>query len=290
MYNILIVKKLLALSIPVLLLGLMPASVFAAEPSAGSVNNWFSLRTARTLSVDITPIYGEDGYHFYSLSPFFDGKTSGLYSGIQTNGNFGDGIEAGNLYVFSVWDATAAYPANGAKTVPFSTEGSGYSLRIKYDWSIGTSYKITIKRESYDSVNRGYRWSSTITNLTSRKSLKLGEITAPPGASTLRSGSAFHERYAGITPLCTNTNSNLEKAGVRFSNITADKPIAFHGTPQPNNIFASANCMPYIQTVSDSKTATSVFGHNPSHFVRGQPVTINPIFSPCMCHTNRIGR
>lgn len=254
-----------------------------AEPSAGSVNNWFSLRAATRISVDITPTYGEEGYHFYSLSPLFQQGT-GAYSGIQTNGNFGDGIEAGNMFVFSVWNATATHPATGTSVVPFAGEGSGFSLRKKYDWKVGNTYKITIQREAYNSSKAGYRWSSTITDKTTGTSMKLGELTAPTGANTLSNGSAFHERYAGITPSCNNLGSNLEQAGVNFSGLSSDKPVSFYGTPSLNNVFASAACSPYIQTSSSPTSATTIFGY----IAPPTRITFPPIypFAPCMCYTN----
>ena len=238
----------------------------AAEPVAGAVNNWFDTNNATTLSVDMTPNKGEDGYHFYSLSPFFQGQSYGLYSGIQTNGNLGDGGEVGNIFIFSVWNATQAFPENGATPTPFSGEGVGYSLRKVYDWSVGTTYTITINRESFDAGNNGWRWSATITNKSTSASLKLGEILAPLAGSELTDGSAFHERYAGTTPSCNPSSSNLEEASVTFSNLSANTGASFAGWSSPNNIFSSVACANFIHVHNTSTAAVTGFGISQSVF------------------------
>lgn len=239
--------------------------VHAAEPSAGAVNNWFSLSGATKLSIDMKPIKGEAGYHFYSLSPFFHGLNYGMYTGIQTNGNLGNGVDVGNVFLFSVWNATAAYPENGSTATPFGGEGVGYSLRNKYDWSVGTAYTVALQRTSFDSAKNGWRWSSTITNKSTGSSFRIGEIVAPPGASALSTGSAFHERFQGSTPVC-GSSSNLEQAGIVFSNLSSDSPVSFYGSPDRNNIFASAACASYIHTFSNSSMAVTGFGISSSEF------------------------
>ncbi len=239
---------------------------FGAEPTVGAVNNWFSVSHATRLSLDMTPNRGENGYHFYSLSPFFQGNNYGLYSGIQTNGNLGNGVDVGNIFVFSVWNATVAYPQPGVTATPFGGEGVGYSLRKQYDWVVGRTYTVTIQREAFDSTNNGYRWSATITDKQTGGSLKLGEVVAPAAATELTSGSAFHERYVGGAPSCTASTSNLEAASVTFSNFTSDKPVTFTGTSAPNNIFTSSSCSNYIHYTATSSYVVTGFGVSNSEY------------------------
>lgn len=259
----------------ILALIISPSIASAAEPTAGAVNNWFDVSSATYLSVDMKPTYGEAGYHYYSLSPFFEGKSYGLYSGIQTNGNV-SGQEVGNMFIFSVWNATVAFPENGATATPFGGEGVGYSLRKAYDWNVGDTYNISIKRETFDSTNNGYRWSATLKHKESGDTLKLGEITAPSGANFMRSGSLFHERYSGVTLVCSPTSSNLEKAGVTFSNLSSDRSVSINTTPANNNIFASVACDPYIHTTSASGVVSTGFGMTNTEFINGPVVITTP--------------
>lgn len=237
-----------------------------AESATGAVNTYFSLSNATRLSVNMKPNYGEDGYHFYSLSPFFQGKSYGMYTGIQTSGNLGDGVDVGNLFIFSVWNATAAYPENGATATPFGGEGKGYSLRKTYDWQVGQTYTVALKREAFDSSKKAYRWSATITHKENGARLKIGEILAPAGANALATGAVFHERYGGNSPSCSSKGSNLEKASVTFSNLSSDKSVGFYGKPLPNDIFTSSACKPYIHTFSNSSTVVTGFGITSSEF------------------------
>ena len=76
-------KNILHLFLAIMMFLMIGSSVAqAAEPSVGAINNWFSVNDATTLSIDMKPNYGESGYHYYSLSPYFQGKDYGLYSGI----------------------------------------------------------------------------------------------------------------------------------------------------------------------------------------------------------------
>lgn len=243
-------------------------TVHSAEPAVGAVNNWISVSNATRLSVDMTPNHGEDGYHFYSLSTFFQDQNYGLYTGIQTNGNLGNGVDVGNIFIFSVWNATIAYPENGATATPFGGEGIGYSLRIPYNWTVGKKYRLSIQRHG---VQGGRRWSATISDVQSGSSLKIGEIPAPPEANELSGGSAFHERYQGFAPSCTQSSSNLEAASVIFSNLSSDKTVKFSGSPSRNNVFNSGACSAYIHSYSDASTAVTGFGITQASFNKMKP-------------------
>jgi len=223
--------------------------VIAAEPVGGRIDHRFNTSGATRLSVDFRIEGTQNGYNYYSLSPFFDGVNYGLYSGIQTTPN-------GPLYIFSVWNAESAYPENGAYSVAFSGEGVGYSLRKVQPWSLGTTYTVTLKREGFDAANNAWRWSSTITNISTGESTKLGEIPAPAGVKTMRTGAVFHERYTGLTPVC-GTTTNLEKTSLTATNLKSDKPVSFYGSPTPGGVFASAACKPFVHfTGSSTKLVT----------------------------------
>lgn len=231
---------------------LLPTRASAAAPVTGRVDGWFTTSGATKLSVDFTVRGSQDGYHYYSLSPFFDGKNYGLYSGIQTT-------TKGPLFIFSVWDAKSAYPQNGAYKIAFGGEGSGYSLRKIYNWKLGTTYTVTLKREAFDAANNGWRWSSTITDKSTGASLKLGEIPAPAGAATLRTGAVFHERYMGSVPTCGST-TNLEKTSMVASGLSADKPVSFDGKVTNAGVFGLSSCKPFMHMSASKTSVTTGFG------------------------------
>lgn len=254
---------------------LFPATARAATPTTGAMTSWFTTSDATKLSIDFTIHGSQQGYHYYSLSPFFEGKEYGLYSGIQTT-------KDGPLYIFSVWNAKAAYPENGAYKITFDNEGSGYSLRKKYDWKLGTPYTVTIQREGYDHANHGWRWSSTITNKATGTKLKLGEIPAPAGADLLRSGGVFHERYGGHTPTCGAT-TNLEKTAVIASNLSSDKPVSFTGQTYSNGVFSLPACKAYSHVTAGKNTTASALGMTQNEFsavVHPQPKPTAPKPAP----------
>ena len=254
------------------LLGLMiallasPVRTEAQSSSTGAVNGWFNASEATEMSVDITPVWGEQGYHFYSFSPFFDDKNTGVYAGIQTNGNLGDGIEVGNTFIFSIWDATDAFPEGNAVATTFSNEGSGYSLRRTYNWRTDRTYRITIKRESFNDSTQVGRWSATILNTYNGISRKIGEIEGPAGAKTLRTGAVFHERYGGPAVSCSGGTNNLEPAGAVFSNLISNTGGSFAGSATPNNVFANQGCIDSIFYDVESSSLRTGFGVTEASF------------------------
>ena len=142
------------------------------SPATGAVNNFFTLADSATaIEVVMTPSQGADGYHFYSLhSEFVDQPDGGqflggMYAGIQTNG-INNGQAIGKMFIFSVWDAETTYPATGIISTPFYGEGTGYSLRRAYDWQVGRSYRVAIRRTVFDDQAAAYRWEAAITDLT----------------------------------------------------------------------------------------------------------------------------
>lgn len=264
-------KKVLHYLLPLLLALLLTFTyvrvVFAAT-SVGAVNNWLNVSGASQLSVNMTPNKGEAGYHFYSLSTFFQGENYGMYSGIQTNGNLGNGVDVGNIFIFSVWNATEAYPLNGSTATPFGGEGDGYSLRVRYNWTVGRTYTVSLTRGAYDQAKNGYRWSSTIKDTSTGSSLKIGEILAPSGADLLSGGSVFHERYGGSAPVCTSSTSNLEAASVTFSGLSNNGSGGLTGTAAPNNIFNSSSCSTFIHAYTDTNRAVTGFGISQTEFAK----------------------
>jgi hypothetical protein len=257
---------------------------FAAIPSVGAINNWVTTSGGTKISIDMTPLWGESGYHYYSMSSLFKGQSYGLYAGLQTNGNLGNGQDVGNIYVFSVWNAKTAKPDNGSTATPFGGEGVGYSLRMPYDWKVGTTYTISMLRERFDSTANagtgGWIWSSNILDKSTGKVTRIGEITGTAQSINLQGSSAFHERFKGSSPVCTTGSSNLEKAGVRFDKLSSDVAITFSGTSAPNNIFAATECKPYIHVKNSSSSAITGFGVTQGEFDSLISGSSAPVSSP----------
>ena len=70
----------------------------------------------------MTPLQGDDGYHFYALQlNFVDEPVGGqrqgiMYAGLQTD-NLTDDQGIGKTFIFSIWNATTGYPSWGGGPV-----------------------------------------------------------------------------------------------------------------------------------------------------------------------------
>ena len=238
---------------------MIPQTSQAVAPAVGAVNHLFDIDSSETeIEVIMTPLYGEAGYHFYALSSLFKGVDSGWYTGIQTNGIYNDRV-LGNMFIFSVWNADTAYPAAGVLSTPFAGEGQGYSLRKPYDWEIGKSYRITVRRGEFESANNAYRWGAAITDLSSGRTFEIGEILGPEDAHYLHHGSLFHERFSGAPIDCKSIPQNLEKVGVRFSQLESGHDLLIKAS-EANGIFAQPECRQLFEFSSNESQAQNHFG------------------------------
>lgn len=116
--------------------GGMAASGFAAPGSASTLE----------ISQRIERDPGAEPY-FWATQFWVNTTTDhGGYFGMQTNGS--DGTRpVGKLFIFSIWNATAAEPGPGAIALPFGGEGVGYSLRLPHAWIEGADYRFRLTRE-----------------------------------------------------------------------------------------------------------------------------------------------
>ncbi len=254
-------------------------SATATTPTTGGVDlpGTTSESNVTEVSVVMTPKYSEDGHNYYSLMTNFQGLDHGMYTGLQTTGNLGNnGPGVGNLFIFSSWDATSAYPAQGATATPFDGEGIGYSIRMPYDWSIDIPYLIKVYRTEKDSKTNTYKWAVSITNQNTQQTTVIGEIPAPVGVPEFIAPSdMFHERYIGEDPKCTDTSSAIEKIGVIFSDLKANGKPAILGTPTssrrtgtttPENLWLYQPCQPYIHNRVVGQSFYSAIGLNGAEF------------------------
>ncbi|MGI9033304.1 MAG: DUF3472 domain-containing protein [Acidimicrobiales bacterium] len=111
----------------------------------------------------------------------------GGYLGLQTRGNRADGT-VGKMAIFSLWDATGA---EGRGVVRFSGEGEGWSARIPYLWSLGSTYRLSVAAAA------GSWWSASVTDPTTGENQVIGSLQAPPGWGGLRPWSIMWTEYYG---------------------------------------------------------------------------------------------
>lgn len=177
------------------------------------------------ISVDIKPGYNTfpaNQAYFYANNVWFNkytGTNGGTaYAGLQTNGN--NGTQAvGKMLIFSIWDATSAAAVPGGTAVQFGGEGTGWSVRVPYNWQAGTTYRVFMYR--YKIVGASSVWSAYVTNLTTGVNQSIGMITVPTSFGTIYGPVTFHERYLGNPAPC----NAVTPSKVDFFNMTANNTI-----------------------------------------------------------------
>ena len=105
------------------------------------------------MSVDITVQKDDFGDHyFYAHTIYLNGKNiennepNIMYAGFQNKGWSGEGwIE--KMAIFSVWGAYEGKKEPNGWGTEFGGEGTGYSVRIPFEWNVGKTYRLTIKVE-----------------------------------------------------------------------------------------------------------------------------------------------
>lgn len=155
-------------------------------PTVGGRRGYTSFR--HTLVPEIDP--GPGATYFWAHQFRLEGGEGG-YLGLQTKGNRADG-SLGKMAIFSLWDATGA---EGSGVVPFSGEGEGWSARIPYPWSAGTTYALVV--EAAEVTPEGAWWSASVTDLDGGEEREIGRLRAPPGWHALGPWSVMWTEYYG---------------------------------------------------------------------------------------------
>jgi hypothetical protein len=139
---------------------------------------------------------------------FQEQPESGGYVGVQVDGYaFDQGV--GEIAIFSLWNATKAYPSPGAVCGPFGGEGEGLSCRTRMAVKPGHEYQVRVVR-----VRGTSRWTefrADVRNLTDRTRHPLGTIRVP-GRVTMGLPANFIEYFG--TPLAC---SDRPRASARFA-------------------------------------------------------------------------
>jgi hypothetical protein len=125
----------------------------------------------------------------------------GAYLGLQTQGS----EPTGKIAIFSVWGAIDAEGAEYA--APFSGEGTGMTVRIRYRWVPGRRERLALRADG------GGWWRAEVDDL------EIGRIRVPPDCGALAPTSImWTERYAPPLRNC----SELGHAMAWFGTPVAD--------------------------------------------------------------------
>jgi hypothetical protein len=98
-----------------------------------------------TIRVEVAPPEASRYFWAQQFHPASSAHRVG-YFGIQSSGNIA-GRPAGRLFIFSIWNATAAEAGAGATAQRFGGEGTGYSVRLPYDWKEGAPYRFRLEKD-----------------------------------------------------------------------------------------------------------------------------------------------
>ena len=126
-----------------------------------------------------------DGY-FWSHQFWLVGGEAG-YVGLQTLGS----EPTGKIAIFSIWDAvTADGPVYVSR---FDGEGVGYSVRVPFDWEVGSTYELRVAAAG------PHLWEAFV------GARLIGRIEVPARWRGLRDVSImWTERYAGPVSSCAD--------------------------------------------------------------------------------------
>ncbi len=160
---------------------------FWPEPPTTAGRQGFT-RIEHTVTPEIDP--GPNATYFWAHQFGLVGGEGG-YLGLQTKGNRADG-SLGKLAIFSLWDATGA---DGTGCVRFSGEGTGWSARIPYLWTEGTTYRLRV--ECDDITPAGDWWTASVVDVDAGVESHVGRLRAAPGWAGLRPWSVMWTEYYG---------------------------------------------------------------------------------------------
>ncbi len=199
-------------------LGIFHATYAAISGSYQTAYSYFHLRSNALYNIDmpltinVDPGVGSSRYFSeqMAIGPYT------AYIGLQTDMLQQDGtIQKGAI--FSIWNATAATPGSaGSWCKTFGGEGTGFSCRMAYPWSQGTTYRLRVWEITSNS------WAAFVKDLTSGNEVYLGTITLPTSKYLLQGNIVtFTEYYGGDFQACND---------LKLSRVTWGMPVGNNGT------------------------------------------------------------
>lgn len=181
---------------------LLPGLGEAQQYQNGYVyQNWTMSTTAWNIDTYFWPSRVSDANYFAQTFNFENDPNGndGAYMGIQQLTGKGS-----RLAKFSIWNATAARPANAGVCRDFGGEGTGKTCDIPYDFTVGQWYRLRLWRLEADSV--GQWWGAWIRDGSGQDSY-IGSIRAPAGTGDISRTSTFNE-YFGPANDCNQLPSS----------------------------------------------------------------------------------
>ncbi len=145
-----------------------------------------------TVRTDPSP----DGYFWSHQFGLVGGEQA--YCGLQTyNAELG-----GKVAIFSIWRALGARGPQFAAT--FGGEGTGFSARIRYEWRVDVTYRLTVRR-----AEAGW-WRAEVADPISGRTDEIGEIEVDRAWGGIASRSVmWSERYAGPLRICSDIRHSV---------------------------------------------------------------------------------
>lgn len=181
---------LLILSVVVAMkaVAIVPGGLVSNQNNGTGTATWLET----TITVEEAP--PENSSYFWAQQ-FYNTATADHdgYFGIQTGGNI-DGNYVGKIFVFSMWNATAAEAAPGSTAQPFGGEGVGFSIRRPVDWQEGVAYKFRVEKD-------GTLWWKAWYSEAGGEMVYLGRIQITEDVQISSVGVAFTEYYSDL-PSC----------------------------------------------------------------------------------------
>ncbi len=180
-----------------------PTGTFTYWDWPATSGGFTALEWTVTPQTDPTP----DGY-FWSHQFWWLAGEAG-YAGLQTVGS----APTGKIAIFSVWNAVSAEGPELA--APFTGEGDGFSVRVRFPWEVGHAYlfRVAAAGEGEGAGGGAERWSAWVAGQL------IGTIEVPASWLGLREASVmWTERYSGEL----RTASDIRRAAVRFGRPSAE--------------------------------------------------------------------
>lgn len=178
------------------------------------------------MSVDITVQHDDFGDHyFYAHTIYLDGNNlendepNIMYAGFQNKGWNGEEW-VGKMAIFSVWGAYEGNKEPNGWGTEFGGEGTGYSVRIPFEWNVGTTYRLVIKVIDSDEKNNVF--AAFLTDLKSDLTQRIGRISVSKDRGLMYSPVSFHEVYWLNNNTVPNKCDGYSSSVVTFTNARAD--------------------------------------------------------------------
>ena len=188
---------------------------------------WPTSKAGHTeMSVDITVHEDDFGdYYYYSHTIYLDGKNTEnnepniMYAGFQNKGWTGEGW-IDKMGIFSVWGAYEGKKEPNGWGTEFGGEGTGYSVRIPYEWNVGTTYRLTIKVIESDAKNNIF--AAYLTNLKTNSTKRIGKIPVSKNRGLMYSPISFHEVFKLKNNIAPSNCDEYSSSIVSFTNARAN--------------------------------------------------------------------